>query len=54
MHYKILYIILKILHPCSKILCKQDELFYKDLYYSNCYTIYYHKNGNVYKVVYTN
>jgi len=50
MHYITQCIILKFLNPCTKVVCKQDGKFYKDLAYYNCYTIYYDKNGTVYKV----
>lgn len=50
MHYIAQYILLKILHPRSKVICKKDGVFYKEPYYHNCYTVYYGNNGTVYKV----
>jgi hypothetical protein len=50
MNYIIKYLQIRILHPFTKIICKQEGKFYHDVFYGNCYTIYYTINGDVYKI----
>jgi hypothetical protein len=47
MHYITQYLILRLCHPFTKIIFCNSEKFHKHMYYSNCYTIIYNKEGFV-------